>query len=110
MNRADLYKDSEDGIGLDFLSTERLNLGLQIERLENNGAVLPTYTVISTDLERPDIISVKIYGQQKWWWLLMRTNNILDPFNDLFVGQQLKVFPLDILDEFYNNAKVSVKR
>ena len=64
------------------------------------------YRVSEADLMRPDMISYKVYGTVKYWWLIMSVNTIFDPFNDLTVGQRL-VLPnvLDILD-FYKKYAV----
>jgi hypothetical protein len=59
------------------------------------------YLVMETDLMRPDMISYKNYGTVNYWWIICLVNNIFDPFNDLFIGQQLKIpNALDIF-EFY---------
>lgn len=59
------------------------------------------YLVNDTDLMRPDMISYKMYGTVNYWWIICLVNNIFDPFNDLYVGQQLTIpNALDIF-EFY---------
>jgi len=50
---------------------------------------LYAYSVKLHDLARPDRISYNIYKDQQYWWIILKYNNINDPFNDLFVTQTL---------------------
>ena len=49
------------------------------------------YTVVETDLLRPDLISYKVYSKVVYWWIIMKVNNIEDPFNDLEAGTSLVI-------------------
>lgn len=40
---------------------------------------------------RPDLISNVFYGTPKNWWLLMKANNITDPFEGFNVGDRILV-------------------
>ena len=49
-------------------------------------------TVIPAGLEgRPDLISYATYGSVNYWWLVCLANNIIDPFEDLYAGRQIKL-------------------
>lgn len=48
------------------------------------------YVVKGDDVDRPDMISFKMYGRVDLWWLIMWYNGILDPFS-LEVGDRLRV-------------------
>lgn len=61
-----------------------------------------SYSVTETDIQRPDLISQKIYGNQSYWWVLMKINNIHDVWNDLYVGLVLKYPTIEEMDRFYN--------
>lgn len=61
------------------------NRYFQIKRTMDN------YTVKQQDLQRPELISFKIYGTIDYWWLLMKYNNIYDVWNDMYEGQVLSV-------------------
>lgn len=39
---------------------------------------------------RLDLISFDIYGTPKFWWLIAVTNNIFDPFEDMYPGMILR--------------------
>jgi hypothetical protein len=48
--------------------------------------------VISAGMEgRPDLISNSSYGTPDYWWLICAANNIIDPFEQLVAGKQIKV-------------------
>lgn len=64
-----------------------------------------TYTVVENDIQRPDLISQKIYGNMSYWWILMKINNVEDVWNDLYVGQVLKYPSSSEMDRFYNFNK-----
>ncbi len=40
---------------------------------------------------RPDLLSQAVYGTVNYWWLLCEANSIIDPFEDLVAGMQLKI-------------------
>lgn len=48
--------------------------------IKNNSLLFYTYTV--KDGERPDIIAEKYYGDSNYFWLVMMSNNMLDPLYD----------------------------
>jgi hypothetical protein len=49
------------------------------------------YTLKDTDIQRPDLISYKLFSKPNYWWILMKLNNIEDIWNDLEVGLVLSV-------------------
>ncbi len=54
------------------------------------------YRVNAEDIVAPDLISIKLYKTELYWWIIMLVNGIVDVFSDLYVGQLL-VIP-NILD------------
>lgn len=59
------------------------------------------YTVVLSDLQRPDIIASKVYGNMQYFWPLMKFNLVDDIWNDLYIGQVLNCpSPLDIEQYF----------
>jgi hypothetical protein len=65
------------------------------------------YMVKEDDLMRPDLISYKVYGTVKYWWLIMMVNGIGDIFSDLEVGLTLQI--PNILDIFTFYKKWSLR-
>lgn len=59
---------------------------------------------ITTEVNRPDVLSYKIYRDTQYWWLLLEYNQILK-FTDLKVGQQINYFSIDELEELYYTLK-----
>lgn len=49
------------------------------------------YKIVDGDLKRPDIISLRNYGRINYWWIIMKVNGIMDVYNDLYVGMNLKI-------------------
>ena len=38
---------------------------------------------------RPDVIFQTFFQSPKFWWLIMQSNSILDPFEELIINQRL---------------------
>ena len=38
---------------------------------------------------RPDLISYKYFGIIDYWWIILKVNEIDDPWNDLIMGNQI---------------------
>jgi len=49
------------------------------------------YRITWSDVERPDLLSIKLYGAMKYWWILLKVNNIDDIWNDMVVGDIITV-------------------
>ena len=57
------------------------------------------YTVVSGDVDRPDLISYKHYNDVNYYWAILLVNGISNPFEQLLVGSVLKIPTLSaILD------------
>ena len=41
--------------------------------------------------QRPDLISDVFFDTPELWWLLLRVNNMEDPFEDLKTGTKIKI-------------------
>jgi len=76
-----------DVLNSSFLST--------INELEIAGEFL-----VTKDEMRIDIISYRIYGSTKYWWILLEFNDIIDQFT-IKTGDLLKFFSLTDLEKKY---------
>lgn len=56
--------------------------------------------LVTADEQRIDIISYLIYGDVKYWWILLEYNDIIDQFT-LKVGDTIKFFKLSDLESKY---------
>lgn len=63
------------------------------------------YRIQETDLQRPDIISKKLYGTSEYWWIILEYNpQIQDIWNDMIVGDIIKIpSRLDIMELLKRN-------
>ena len=50
------------------------------EDIENDSGNFETYRV--EDGEKPEDVATKFYGDPKWWWLVLLSNNIIDVENE----------------------------
>lgn len=97
-----LYKrETVDGVReLDYLQTELFNqqIGVDFE-----------YTINQSTAFRPDLIARQTLGNFHYGWLIMDYNDILDPYEELFVGRTLRIPKIDEYFEFYNENSVISK-
>jgi hypothetical protein len=53
-------------------------------------------TLVPAGMEgRPDLLSYRLYGTVDYWWVLLVANNIVDPFEQLVAGKQIRVPIID---------------
>lgn len=95
-----------------FYTIETVDGVPELDYLHNNLTKFNTsyqvgyYVVREEDLVRPDMISYKLYGTVKYWWLLMMYNGILNIWGDLEVGLTLKVPNILDIWSFYKKNSV----
>jgi hypothetical protein len=65
------------------------------------------YRVKEEDIMRLDLVSYKVYKTVDYWWLIGVVNQIQDPFNDVTVGDLLKI--PNILDIYNFYKKYSLR-
>lgn len=58
------------------------------------------YTVVTDDIGRPDRISLKVYKDQNYWWIICYNNLIHDIWNDLKEGDVLNILDVRDVQEF----------
>lgn len=69
----------------------------------------PTYVYECTydDVGRPDRISRRIYRDQQYWWIILKYNNILDAYNEIYPSKILYApHEHDLQDWFLKVQKV----
>jgi len=67
------------------------------------------YVVTQEDINRFDLISYKVYRSVYYWWIIAKRNNIIDPYNELYVGMKLYIPNRSEVFSFFNkNKKVSI--
>ena len=61
------------------------------------------------EVQRPDLLSYRIYGSSEYWWILCKFNQIDDVWNDIYVGQDLIIPSLQDIQLFYSNVRKRVR-
>ena len=65
-----------------------------------------SYTLQLSDLQRPDLISFNVYKKADYWWVIMKFNNIIDPFTELSEpGLVFNIPDVKDIQDFYMNVK-----
>lgn len=68
----------------DWLSAAYVNL-------YDNVAQYSQYQVTEMEVGQPDLIAYNVYGQEQYDWIIMDFNGLVDPYNDMYVGQILRI-------------------
>lgn len=63
------------------------------------------YRVTQADIGNPDLIAYKVYQNERYWWLICLANGVMDPRNDLEVGQLLTIPNILDINDFYKKRK-----
>ncbi len=63
------------------------------------------FTMTKGYIQRPELLSIKLYGKMDYWWILAKVNQIDDWWNDV-VPDEVIIVPnkLDI-EDFYSNVR-----
>lgn len=94
-NRTDFYvKNNINGIKENDLITNSF-------RDFTNSFSYQYYTLRQVDVRRFDILSLRFYRTDKYWWILAKTNNIDDLWNDAKGGDVIKVPDRRDIEDFY---------
>lgn len=88
------------GIGFEVLDSAMLQL---VSELPVSG-----YFTITTQAERPDLLSWDIYNSVDYWWVLLLYNGI-NRVKDLTIGKVISYPSLDSLASFYLNLNLMQK-
>ena len=59
------------------------------------------FTITTVEKTRPDLLSYSLYSTVNYWWIILKINNIEDPFNDLEEGDVVKVPNILDIEDFY---------
>lgn len=62
------------------------------------------YIIQAGDDARPDILSYKFYKTPALFWVILRVNDILDPFEKMYVGMLIRIPTIQRLASLGINA------
>jgi len=68
------------------------------------------YAIEKNDIARPDLLSIKFYGTNDYWWIVCRVNKIDDVWNDLVVGQIIQVPEILDINDFFQSVRAQLTR
>lgn len=68
------------------------------------------YQLEREDSGRPDMISFKAYNQMDFWWIILKFNDIIDPFSELVEGVVLKIPQITEINTWYTKVKTHLDK
>jgi hypothetical protein len=63
------------------------------------------FTLTRSYIQRPDLLSLKLYGKQNYWWIIAKANNIDDWWNDVSVGDIINVPNIRDIEDWYSKFR-----
>lgn len=85
------------GLELDYLNSAFVGMELK---------TIDVLTITSATEHRPDLVSMKYYGNYNMGWLIAYHNKMLDSILDFSVGRRVNIPSLDDYYRYYNrNAR-----
>ena len=52
-----------------------------------------------------DLISYRVYGDVQYWWIVALTNSVINPFEELETGAQLKILKMKYVFQMLKEIK-----
>lgn len=97
-----------------FLTTNFLSTGAEKDLLMTTwDYFVPRYPsyyryIMLNDIGRPDLLSLRIYGRDDFWWIIGKLNpEIMDWWNDPVVGQRISICDQRDIDQFFLDVKAA---
>lgn len=66
------------------------------------------FTITDKYLNRPDLISLDVYGKVDFWWVIMKLNGIDDMYNDFTLGDVIQIPAIADVEEFFIETRRKV--
>ena len=63
------------------------------------------FTMTRGYIQRPDLLSIKLYGEMKYWWIIGKVNQIDDWWNDVVPDEVIAVPNKLDIEDFYLNVR-----
>lgn len=63
------------------------------------------FTVSTSYIQRPDLLSLKLYGKTSYWWILAKHNKIDDWWNDIEVTDVIEVPDIRDIEDWYSEFR-----
>lgn len=101
-DKKNFYKkvNIEGSVEFDFLDSELPFMDLKITR---------QFKIKGYNQFRADLISYEIYETPDVWWLILLANDIVDPFEELYMGRVLDIPSLSDYYKFRNKYAKKTK-
>jgi hypothetical protein len=94
------FMSFEEDLVFDSLNSYML---LQIPSLPTVG-----YYTVTREVNRPDLLSYKLYGDTQYWWIILWYNSLLKP-QDLKAGLRIRYTSLAAIEQLYLTASLKQK-
>ncbi len=61
------------------------------------------YRIRGDEVGQPDLISYRIYGTERYWWIICLVNQINSPLTDIVEGSVIELPDVRDIYDFYQN-------
>jgi len=70
------------------------------QEFDLNEVTVLKHRVVATDIGCLDLLALDYYGDESLWWIIAQANNIIDPVDEMTVGQVLNIPQREVVDAF----------
>lgn len=90
-----------------FMEEEEVEGIVEMDMVNNNWELfeikrpMTFFTISRSYIQRPDLLSMKLYGKQTYWWIIAKHNKIDDWWNDIDVEDVIEVPDIRDIEDWY---------
>lgn len=68
------------------------------------------FTVTQAEAHRPDLVSIKCYGRNDWWFIICQYNGIINPLKELYIGRDLIIPNYNEVDKLFKQGQSKARQ
>jgi len=94
-----------------FMTEEEVDGVLEQDLVKNNWELFEIkrpqtfFTLTRSYIQRPDLLSLKLYGKMSYWWIIAKHNQIDDWWNDIEVTDVIEVPNIRDIEDWYSAVR-----
>jgi len=98
-----------------FMKEEDIEGILEQDMVNNNWELFEIkrpqtfFTISRSYIQRPDLLSLKLYGKMSYWWIIAKHNKIDDWWNDIAVEDVIEVPDIRDIEDWYSAVRIRRK-
>lgn len=67
------------------------------------------FTISRSYIQRPELLSIKLYKKMSYWWIIAKHNKIDDWWNDIEIEDVIEVPDIRDIEDWYSAVRIRRK-